>query len=44
MTQAFKLAVNICETNGLTPVINDVLLKAKLNTTPDYTLYPAHIW
>lgn len=36
MTQIFKLEVNIHESNGLTMVINDVLLKVKLYVIINY--------
>lgn len=41
MTQAFKLEVNIHESNGLTMVINDVLIKVKHNTLCEYKLHPS---
>lgn len=42
MAQAFKSAVNIHESNGLTMVIDDVPLKVKLSIL-DYKLHPIHI-
>lgn len=42
MTQAFKLDVNTHESNGLTMVIDEVLLEVKHNTIRDYKLHPVH--
>lgn len=42
VTHAFKLAVNILESNGLPIMINDVLLEVKHNTMFDYKLQPVY--
>lgn len=43
MTHAFKLAVNILESNGLTTVTHDIQLKVKHNAIPDYKSHIARV-